>query len=107
MPKVSIFPCSPQNRQSMFHSKSGQDPSTTSAFRPTTLLSTIGKPPECTIREDLIEFMADKGILHSNQFGFRSGYSCQMAVNHVISTFKRYKKSTSKREKNYRTRIIE
>lgn len=58
-------------------------------YRPISVLSVLSKVLEKIINRRLVNFLSEKGILASNQYGFRSGRSTEDAVIELTTTIVR------------------
>jgi len=67
----------------VFKSGSNTEPSN---YRPISILSIFSKLLEKLFYNRLLAFINAKGILHSNQFGFRAHHSTNFAIAHVLSS---------------------
>ena len=63
--------------------KSGDD-QLFSNYRPISLLSSISKIFEYVIQEQLVDYLLVNNLLCNEQFGFRSGYSTELAALHLV-----------------------
>lgn len=76
--------------------KSSKAPSEAQSYRPISLLNSMGKILERVIYSRIIEFVEEKNLLPSVQFGFRRGHSTThqaMRIKKFIMKNKRLKKS--------------
>ena len=55
-----------------------------SNYRPISLLSSISKIFEYVIQEQLVDYLLVNNLLCNEQFGFRSGYSTELAALHLV-----------------------
>ena len=55
-----------------------------SNYRPISVLSSLSKFFEKIIAKRLLSFLTGNSIIYENQFGFRKGHSCAMAVITLI-----------------------
>jgi hypothetical protein len=67
----------------IYKNGSRSDPSN---YRPISILSTFSKVFEKLFHSRLVAFINKNNILHTNQFGFRSGKSTSLALTHVLSS---------------------
>ncbi|GBM33497.1 hypothetical protein AVEN_272996-1 [Araneus ventricosus] len=80
----NYFPECLSNARVFFLLKDGKDPGISSSYQPVCLLPTLGKISE---RLFLIKFnywLDQNNILHDNQFGFREGSSCDLAIQTMV-----------------------
>ena len=63
--------------------KSGDD-QLFSNYRPISLLSSISKIFEYVIQEQLVDYLLVNNLLCNEQFGFRSGYSTELAALNLV-----------------------
>ena len=58
----------------------GGDKTLVENYRPISLLTTFSKVFEKVMYSRLYKFLTENGTLNDNQFGFRSGRSCEQAL---------------------------
>ncbi|XP_055939410.1 uncharacterized protein LOC129969036 [Argiope bruennichi] len=84
----NYFPECLRNGRVFFLLKNGKDPALCSSYRPVCLLSTLGKILERLFLIKLNQWLDRNKILHDNQFGFREGRSCDLAIDKLIDNIK-------------------
>ncbi|GBM09851.1 RNA-directed DNA polymerase from mobile element jockey [Araneus ventricosus] len=86
--EYNYFPRPLRNAKIIFLQKYGNDPEQCNEYRPVCLLPTIGKILERLFQMRFNKYLADNNILHENQFGFREGRSCELAVYNITTKLK-------------------
>ena len=75
--------------------KNKGDPTDPKNYRPITILSCLGKPFTSILNKRLNTYLEANNLLHQNQAGLRSGYSCQdhiFTLYSIIDILKKKKK---------------
>ncbi|GBN05121.1 hypothetical protein AVEN_132107-1 [Araneus ventricosus] len=83
--RFNYFPRSLRNANVAFLQKYGKNPELCNAYRPVCLLPTIGKILERLFHLRFIKHLVELNIIHDNQFGFREGKSCEIAINNIVT----------------------
>ncbi|GBM71208.1 hypothetical protein AVEN_119931-1 [Araneus ventricosus] len=83
--KYNYLPKTLRNAKIFFLQKQGKDPEQCPSYRPVCLLPAIGKILERKFQFRFSKHLADKNVIHENQFGFREGKSCEWAIINIIS----------------------
>lgn len=91
--RQQYFPSAWKTGKVVLIPKPGKDASTADGYRPITLLSTMGKAYENTIKRRLDSFMDAYNSLHPKQYGFRRGRSTEEALNDAIDKIKEMRKA--------------
>ncbi|GBM01274.1 Putative protein in type-1 retrotransposable element R1DM [Araneus ventricosus] len=86
--KFIYFPEHLRNVRVFFLLKDGKDPGLCTSYRPVCLLPTLGKIIERLFLLQLNKWLDRNNIIHHNQYGFREGKSCDLAIHDVIETIK-------------------
>ncbi|GBM58477.1 RNA-directed DNA polymerase from mobile element jockey [Araneus ventricosus] len=86
--EYSYFPRPLRNARVVSLQKYGKNPEQCDTYRPVWLLPTIGKILERLFQMSFIKYLADNNILHKNQFDFREGRSCELAVYNITTKLK-------------------
>ncbi|GBN17351.1 Putative protein in type-1 retrotransposable element R1DM [Araneus ventricosus] len=86
--KFNYFPEHLRNAKVFFLLKDGKDPSLCTSYRPVCLLPTLGKIIERLFLLQLNKWLDRNNIIHHNQYGFREGKSCDLAIHDLIETIK-------------------
>ena len=81
---LGYFPQAWKIGKVVFVPKPGKDPYLPAAYRPITLLSTIGKTLERILNKTILQCFEEEENLHRAQFGFRPGKSTEEAVHEAI-----------------------
>ncbi|GBM68894.1 Putative protein in type-1 retrotransposable element R1DM, partial [Araneus ventricosus] len=86
--KLNYFPNCMRNSRIFFLLKDGKDPGLCSSYRPVCLLPTLGKIVERLFLLKLNRWLDQNNIVHSNQYGFREGKSCDLAISNIVENIK-------------------
>ncbi|GBM53207.1 Retrovirus-related Pol polyprotein from transposon 17.6 [Araneus ventricosus] len=86
--KFNYFPEHLRNAKVFFLLKDGKDPGLCTSYRPVCLLPTLGKIIERLFLLQLNKWLDRNNIIHHNQYGFREGKSCDLAIHDLIETIK-------------------
>ncbi|GBN76924.1 Putative protein in type-1 retrotransposable element R1DM, partial [Araneus ventricosus] len=86
--KFNYFPEHLRNAKVFFLLKDGKDPGLCTSYRPVCLLSTLGKIIERLFLLQVNKWLDRNNIIHHNQYGFREGKSCDLAIHDLIETIK-------------------
>ncbi|GBM16032.1 hypothetical protein AVEN_108616-1 [Araneus ventricosus] len=81
---LNYFPAALRNAKIFFLLKDGKDPGACSSYRPVCLLLTIGKIIERLFLIKLNFWLDHNNIIHNNQYGFREGRSCDLAIQNIV-----------------------
>ncbi|GBN43712.1 Putative protein in type-1 retrotransposable element R1DM, partial [Araneus ventricosus] len=81
---LNYFPDALRNAKVFFLLKDGKDPGACSSYRPVCLLPTIGKIIERLFLIKLNFWLDHNNIIHNNQYGFREGRSCDLAIQNIV-----------------------
>ncbi|GBO27565.1 Putative protein in type-1 retrotransposable element R1DM [Araneus ventricosus] len=86
--KFNYFPEHLRNAKVFFLLKDGKDPGLYTSYRLVCLLPTLGKIIERLFLLQLNKWFDRNNITHHNQYGFRKGKSCDLAIHDLIETIK-------------------
>ncbi|GBL89519.1 Putative protein in type-1 retrotransposable element R1DM [Araneus ventricosus] len=81
---LNYLPDALRNAKVFFLLKNGKDPGACSSYRPVCLLPTIGKIIERLFLIKLNFWLDHNNIIHNNQYGFREGRSCDLAIQNIV-----------------------
>ncbi|GBL73961.1 hypothetical protein AVEN_26178-1, partial [Araneus ventricosus] len=85
---LNYFPRCLRNARVFFLLKDGKDPGLCNSYRPVCLLPTLGKVVERLFLIKLNGWLDQHNIIHDNQYGFREGRSCDLAIHTLVETMK-------------------
>lgn len=85
---AGIFPNIWKRAKVVLLPKKGKDLSTCSAYRPICLLPCWGKLFDKIIKNRLIFYLEEKGLIDEKQFGFRKGRSTEDALSNIVKRIK-------------------
>ncbi|GBO06540.1 Putative protein in type-1 retrotransposable element R1DM [Araneus ventricosus] len=86
--KFNYFPEHLRNAKVFLLLKDGKDPGLCTSYRPVCLFPTLGKIIERLFLLQLNKWLDRNNIIHHNQYGFREGKSCDLAIHDLIETIK-------------------
>ncbi|GBM93757.1 Retrovirus-related Pol polyprotein from type-1 retrotransposable element R1 [Araneus ventricosus] len=84
----NYFPRCLRNARFFFLLKDGKDPGLCNSYRPVCLLHTLGKVVDRLFLIKLNGWLDQHNIIHDNQYGFREGRSCDLAIHTLVETMK-------------------
>ncbi|GBN43178.1 Putative protein in type-1 retrotransposable element R1DM [Araneus ventricosus] len=85
---LNYFPRCLRNARVFFLLKDGKDPGLCNSYRPVCLLPTLGKVVERLFLIKLNGWLDQHNIIHDNQYGFREGRSCDLAIHTLVEAMK-------------------
>ncbi|GBO10094.1 RNA-directed DNA polymerase from mobile element jockey, partial [Araneus ventricosus] len=85
---LNYFPRCLRNARVFFLLKDGKYPGLCNSYRPVCLLPTLGKVVERLFLIKLNGWLYQHNIIHDNQYGFREGRSCDLAIHTLVETMK-------------------
>merc|ERR1712237_243233 len=62
----------------------GEDPTEFSNYRPVSVLPVLSQVFERVLKERLVAFLEEKGVVTPGQYGFREGHSTTMAILDMV-----------------------
>ncbi|GBO11215.1 Putative protein in type-1 retrotransposable element R1DM [Araneus ventricosus] len=86
--KFNYFAEHLRNAKVFFLLKDGKDPGLCTSYRPVCFLPTLGKIIERLFLLQLNKWLDRNNIIHHNQYGFREGKSCDLAIHDRKETIK-------------------
>ncbi|GBM74604.1 hypothetical protein AVEN_270330-1 [Araneus ventricosus] len=86
--KFNYFPEHLRNAKVFFLLKSEKDPKPWTSYRPVCLLPTLGKIIERLFFLHLNKWLDRNITIHSQQYGFREGKSCDLVIYDLTETIK-------------------
>ncbi|GBL53288.1 Retrovirus-related Pol polyprotein from type-1 retrotransposable element R1 [Araneus ventricosus] len=91
---LNYFPRCLRNARVFFLLKDGKDPGLCNSYRPVCLLPTLGKIVERLFLIKLNGWLDQHNIIHDNQYGFREGRSCDLAIHTPLVETMKFKMNT-------------